>query len=288
VPPAERASRRALVLAVSGIEQMDDVRNDSGVGEVDIGDTLVALLRRDWPAPSSDWFGIGIALDVLTSPVAELAVAAEVPKSPPPPPPPLALALALSAVELSEVEVTMGCVEKSANGEKGVVGESMVSTEMKGMAKEPEERSGAGWFDDVAAVAEAVEEGGFSCEGGGPNANESEDDDDDDEEDDDDSAADDVDDEEVEENDDDGRLSELDLRKLLMSELVERVRAESVEALREERKNRQTPPVVSSLSRSLSLSVSLDGQSRLGWSGREGIRENAAGREHAGEERRER
>lgn len=222
VPPAERASRRALVLAVSGIEQMDDVRNDSGVGEVDIGDTPVALLRRDWPAPSSDWFGIGIALDVLTSPDAELAAAAEVPKSPPP-------LLALSAVELSEVVVTMGCVEKSANGEKGVVGESMFSTEMKGMAKEPEERSGA-LFDAVVAVAEAVEEGGFSCEGGGPNANESEDDDDEDDDDD----VDVEDDEEVEEDDDDvdGRLSELDLRKLLMSELVDRVRAESVEAVR--------------------------------------------------------
>jgi hypothetical protein len=107
----------------------------------------------------------------------------------------------------------------------------MFSTEMKGMAKEPEERSGA-LFDAVVAVAEAVEEAGFSCEGGGPNANEREDGDDEDDDD-----VDVEDDEEVEEDDDDvdGRLSELDLRKLLMSELVERVRAESVEALRGEK-----------------------------------------------------
>lgn len=47
VPP-ERASSSALVLAVSGMDEMDDVRNDSEVGDADRGDTPLSC------CPSTD------------------------------------------------------------------------------------------------------------------------------------------------------------------------------------------------------------------------------------------
>jgi hypothetical protein len=109
----------------------------------------------------------------------------------------------------------------------------MFSTEMKGMAKEPEESSGRPVLplavdesndDDKEEVVVVL-----SCEGGGPKANES------DKEDDVDVAVGGDGDEEA-----DGMLSELDLRKLLINEFVESVRADSVEDLHAENQKKST------------------------------------------------
>lgn len=121
-----------------------------------------------------------------------------------------------------DVAETRGWAEERANGEKGE-GASMFSTEMKGMAKEPEESSGP------AGGADREETEGVGALGG-PNAKESDEEEEEEEE-----GVEDEDDVVDVDTvlDDDARTeSELDLRKLLISEFVDSVRADSVEVLR--------------------------------------------------------
>ena len=102
-----------------GMDDMDDVRNDSGVGDVDRGDTLGLIPLSCWPSRDI-WLGTGsapaaAALDddddePLLRPAEEVA------------------AEPANRSEL-EREVVMGWLEKRANGEKGVEGASMFSTE---------------------------------------------------------------------------------------------------------------------------------------------------------------